>query len=93
MMRIVAQALLVGTIGVSAASAQPTPPSGAGAPTPAARNAQQDLLKSCNQQVSARKLAANERSGFLNNCLAGKGPTFATAQSTPHDPNKPAPAR
>lgn len=55
--------------------------SGLGWQSPArAQSTQQELMKTCNAQAGAQKLAGDARKTFMSNCLSGKSAKTLTPQ-------------
>jgi psiF repeat len=52
-----------------------------------AQTAQQTLMKTCNTQASAQKLAGDARKSFMSDCLSGKTPSASTG-SAPTSPQE-----
>ena len=97
-MRAWMMAMVVGLLPL-ASLAQPPPPPGpapaaatgaapdaAERPRSPAQQAQQDRMRSCNAEATARAVPAETRRAFMSECLAGRMPAAAAAPAAPPTP-------
>jgi hypothetical protein len=77
-------ALIAVNIGIAAAAADEAKK----APSPA-QLAQQDKMKSCNKDATAKALKGDERKAFMKSCLSGKTVTAPTPVAAPVAAMKP----
>lgn len=77
-------ALIAVNIGVAAAAADEAKK----APSPA-QLAQQDKMKACNKDATAKALKGDERKAFMKSCLSGKAVTAPAPVTAPVTATKP----